>query len=193
VRAVLVAVAAAALLAGCGSAAADKAPPPKPVFDGVTIPADAPAEDFALHDQNGKLVQLSAQRGSYVFVAFLYTHCRDVCPLIATWLDNAARGHRNVQVLAVSVDPEGDTPAAVQEFVRARHLGPEFHWLIGSRTELQPVWQAYNILVEARTPEQIAHSAPVFLLDKHGRPKLFYATPKSGIPFRHDLRVLLSR
>jgi cytochrome oxidase Cu insertion factor (SCO1/SenC/PrrC family) len=77
--------------------------------------------------------------------------------------------------------------------VRSHRLGPEFHWLTGTRTQLAPVWQAYNVLVERRSAEQVAHAAPVFLLDRHGRPRLFYPPPQAAGRFRRDLRVLLAR
>jgi protein SCO1 len=156
---------------------------------GTPIPAGTAAADFALRDQNGRLVRLSSQRGHFVYVTFLYTHCHDVCPLIASWLDEAARGH-DVRVLAVSVDPDGDTPTAARRFVRDRHLGPEFHFLTGTRAQLAPVWQAYNVLVEARNIMLVSHAAPVFLLDRSGRPRLYYAPPQNGPEFAHDLRRL---
>jgi protein SCO1/2 len=165
-------------------------------FIGTSIPADTTTNDFALRDQNGRLIRLSDQRGRLVFVAFLYTHCEDVCPLIATWLDEAVRAQgaraRDVRVLAVSVDPVGDTRSVVRRFMRKRRLGPEFHWLIGTRAQLAPVWQSYNILVDRRSPDRVVHSAPVFLLDRRGRARLFYPPPQNGREFAHDLRLLLA-
>ena len=183
---------------GCGAAghAASDAKPQK--FEGTPIPGGAPAQNFALRDQNGHLVRLSQQRGKFVLVAFLYTQCEDVCPLIAKSLDAAVRslGHdaSSVRVLAVSVDPRGDTPSAVRRYVRLQRLGPEFHYLIGTHEQLAPVWQGYNVLVEGRTAERIVHSAPVFLLDRRGRPRLFYSAPEGGrtADFIHDLHALLS-
>ena len=196
-------LAVALAVAGCGGTVAKQAPtvPARgsapPPATGVRIPADAPAAEFALRDQNGRLVRLSALHGRLVFISFLYTHCTDVCPLIATSLDDAVRqlGHagRDVTVLAVSVDPAGDTPADVRTFMRERHLGPEFHWLLGTRAQLAPVWQGYNILVEQRTPEQVAHASPVFLLDRNGRPRMFYEQPRGSRAFVHDARMLLRR
>ena len=69
------------------------------------------------------LVRMSSQRGRFTLVTFLYTNCPDVCPLIAEHLNTALRrlGERaDTRVLAVSVDPKGDTPAAVRQF-RRRH------------------------------------------------------------------------
>jgi protein SCO1/2 len=180
-------VATAALAVGCASAQADGAK--KSPFLGLETPPGTAAADFALRDQNGRLVRLSAQRGHFVFLTFLYTHCQDICPLVAEWLDEAARG-QNARVLAVSVDPAGDTPAAVRQFVRTHGLGPEFHWLLGTRDQLAPVWQSYDILVETRSLVKVSHAAPVFLIDRGGKPRLFYPPVQNAREFRHDLRLL---
>jgi protein SCO1/2 len=188
----------AVLCAACGSAQprAGAGASRDPRLYGTRIPAGAPAEDFALRDQHGRLVRLSAQHGKLVLLTFLYTHCTDVCPLIASMLDAAVRSlgshASSVRVLAVSVDPAGDTPLFVRWFVQRRRLGPEFHYLVGNRAELAPVWQAYNILVEGRSAGRVVHAAPVFLIDRSGSPRLFYGPPQREAPIEHDLRVLLA-
>ena len=100
-----------------------RAPPqPKKLFAGgrVSPPHEAPA--ISLRDASGAPVTLAGQRGRYVLVTFLYTHCPDVCPLIASNLNGAVRAlgarGKNVRVLAISVDPKGDTPAAVRAYVK---------------------------------------------------------------------------
>lgn len=166
-----------------------------PRFAGATVPAGAPAIGFALRDQNGRLVSLRGQSGSFVFVTFLYTHCVDVCPLIAENLNATLReiGHQrsSVRVLAVSVDPEHDTRRAVRAYVREHRLLPQFHYLIGTRAQLKPVWQGYNVLVERRNPDLVAHTASIFLLDRHGRPVLVYPSSVRAAAVLHDLRRLL--
>ena len=51
----------------------------------------AEAADFSLHDQHGRSIQLSAQRGKLVLLTFLYTSCPDVCPLVAENINRALR------------------------------------------------------------------------------------------------------
>src|SRR5262245_25838496 len=112
--------------AGCGGggephASTTTAASPR-AFEGTRIPLDTTAADFALTDEDGKVVRLSDQRGRLVLMSFLYTSCRDVCPLIATHLDSLVRSlgkqARSVRVLAVTVDPDGDTPAVARAYVK---------------------------------------------------------------------------
>src|SRR5436190_8682022 len=115
--------------------------------EGVLSPP-RPAPPLALRNDLGQPVDIASYRGKAVLVTFLYTHCPDVCPLIASNLGVAVRRlgpeGKNVRVLAVSVDPKGDTQAATRAFVARRRLPSEFHFLIGSRRELRRVWRAYH-------------------------------------------------
>jgi protein SCO1/2 len=185
--------------AGCGGHEASRSTtaghPSPAAFAGERVLPGSPAADFSLRDQHGRLVSLSAQRGKLVLLTFLYTRCRDVCPAIADHLEQAVESlgpdRRRVQVLAVSVDPEHDTPRAVRTFVREHRLGPEFAYLTGTRAQLQPVWQAYNVLAMERNSRTIDHSAPTLLIDARGRPRVYYVSTFRAASVRHDLRKLL--
>jgi cytochrome oxidase Cu insertion factor (SCO1/SenC/PrrC family) len=94
-------------------------------------------------------------------------------------------------VVVVSVDPRGDTPGSA--FAAARRWGltaaASWHWLLGSRTELAPVWASYRIAVR-RASGRVAHTAAVYLIDRHGfeRAGLLWPFPPSWP--EDDLRVL---
>jgi protein SCO1/2 len=155
------------------------------------------APDFALRDQSGRLVRLSAFRGLRI-VTFLYTHCPDVCPLIAANLNLAlrqlGRDRTRVRVLAISVDPRGDTPAAVRQFVSSHRLLPQFRYLTGSPAQLRRVWSSYNIVADPdRTDRAISHSAFEILVDRSGRERLFYDAQVRASAVVHDVRLLLRK
>jgi protein SCO1/2 len=96
-------------------------------------------------------------------------------------------------VLAVSVDPVGDTPESVHAFVAEHGLGPQFSYLTGTRPQLQPVWQAYNVLATPRNEQVVDHSAPTLLIDQKGRPRVYYDSSFTAAPIVHDVRLLLRR
>ena len=93
--------------------------------------------------RRARLVRMSSRQGGFTLVTFLYTHCPDVCPLIAEHLNTALRRLRQAlrrhprSRLAASVDPKGDTPAAVRRFVAVHHLLPQFRYLSGSAAQAQ--------------------------------------------------------
>jgi len=94
-------------------------------------------------------------------------------------------------VVVVSVDPLGDTPGSARAAARRWGLtaGASWHWLLGSRAELAPVWASYRIAVR-RVNGQIAHRPAVYLIDRRGfeRAGLLWPFPPSWPA--GDLRVL---
>jgi protein SCO1/2 len=185
-------------LAGCGEAALD-APTPgaRPsAFAGEEMNPPVVAREFALRDQDGRTVRLSSQRGKLAIVAFLYTACPDVCPLIAQNLNDALRSlpaadRAKVRVFAVSVDPVGDTPAAIRRFVRVHRLVREFRYLTGTRRQLETVWRNYALSVAPSSPDTIDHSAYEMLVDQKGDGRVIYDAKVDAQDVVHDVRLLL--
>lgn len=160
-----------AFCAGCGGSA-------KPVFDGIVLTPSVTAPDFALRDQDGRTVTLGAGRGHWTVVTFLYTHCPDVCPLIAANLNGALRSEAGraagLRVLAVSVDPARDTHRAVHTYVITHRLAPSFHFLIGTSAELKPIWAAYHVAAQPGPHGTVTHSTFEILIDPNGKERLLY-------------------
>jgi protein SCO1/2 len=162
---------------------------------GPAMPATFRAPDFALRDQDGRLVRLGAQRGHVVVLAFMHSLCRDTCPLAAQQIrgaeDELGRAAAGVRTLAVSVLPSEDTRANRRRFVAKEHLTGRMRFLNGSNAQIQRIWRTYGIAPEE--PDS-PHSAYVFLIDRHGVVPVGY--PDSDLTvddLAHDLRVLLAR
>ena len=166
-----VVVGAALLLAGCGGKRSA-------TFSGTPLSPPVEAPSFTLSDQAGARVSLAAEKGRYVVVTFLYTHCPDVCPVIAGVLNRVLQTpvarQAGLRVLAVSVDPKGDTHAAVTRFVREHRLVPAFRYLTGTWAELRPVWTAFHIASTPGPNGTVSHSAFEILIDPAGQERLLY-------------------
>jgi protein SCO1/2 len=165
-------------------------------FSGGELSPPKPTPDFTLTDQSGQKVGMADQRGKLVLLTFLYTHCPDVCPLITQNLNQALQmlgaNRDDVRVLAVSVDPEGDTPKAVAKYAKDHHLLPEFHYLIGTRNELTQVWKDYDVAAVARDPELVDHTAYTMLVDRAGDGRVIYDASVKAKDVVHDVDELLS-
>ena len=153
------------------------------------------APDFVLRDQHGQLIRLASERGRFVVITFLYVHCRNVCPVIAQQLNQALRdlgaARSQVRVLAVSVDPRGDTRAAVAHFIAVHRLLPQFLYLTGSAKTLERVWSGYHIAsTQTGNSVVVGHTAIELLLDRSGRPRALYDATVTPQQVLHDLRVL---
>jgi protein SCO1/2 len=188
-----------AALGGCGGSTETVSPPPvtaaQKLFAGAEIIPPRAAPPIALHDASGRAVSLAEQRGRFTLVTFIYTHCPDVCPLITQNLNAALRAlgsaRDHVRVLAVSVDPNGDTPSAVRAYARAKHLMPQFRYLIGSRAQLRRVWKGWQVLAVSSKPDLVDHVAYTALVDTTGKERVLYDSAVHASQVVHDLRVLM--
>jgi protein SCO1/2 len=156
----------------------------------------APAASFQLTDHRGVAVALDQFRGRPVVLAFLYTSCPDVCRLTAAGLkealslmdDDAGR----VQLLAVSVDPTGDDPAAVRRFLTRYALGDRMLYLTGPSESLPEVWRSYHLSVDERGVKGLDdHTDAIFVLDRHGRERALLRSDFDPSELAAGLRALL--
>jgi protein SCO1/2 len=151
----------------------------------------APAID--LRNYLGKPVTLSQYHGKAVLVTFLYTNCPDVCPLIASNLRVALNmlGSRasEAQVIAVSVDPRGDTRSSVARFLREHGMTGRMQYLIGSAGELGRTWAAWSVgsTRDAGQPQLISHSALVYGISASGRLTTVYPSSFEPAEIVHDV------
>jgi protein SCO1 len=158
-------------------------------FAGALRPAGIPPADFTLRDQDGRPAALAAYRGQPVIVTFMYSTCKDTCPLMADQIRGALDelGH-DVPTLAVSVDPAGDTPLNTKRFLARHGLTGRARFLLGTRAQLAPVWRAYGIRPQTNSD---AHSAYVLLIDKRGRQRVaFPASELTPEGLAHDVKAL---
>jgi protein SCO1/2 len=155
------------------------------------------APDFTLTDAvTGKSLTLSSLQKSTIALAFLYTRCPDVCPLTAGEFREAQRSlgddASKVVFVAVSVDPEGDTPAAVREFSDLHDLRDRWHYLIGPRAQLEAVWAMYGIGSFASSGARaVEHNDAIYLIDGRGRERAILHSSDPANWLIDDLRALI--
>jgi protein SCO1 len=145
------------VLGGLTMAELRSGPEARPRF----IPPREQARDFRLHDEDGRMTTLRGERGNVVVLTFLYSTCWDLCPAQAAEIMQAVEQVGDgVTVMIVSVDPVGDTRERVREWLAVRGLEDDpAHFLIGTREELAPIWQAYGIVPVNASPEEAAAAA----------------------------------
>lgn len=168
-------------------------------YQGLALtPAQREPPLDTLRNYTGSAFNLASERGKAVFVTFLYTHCPDVCPLIASQLHTAyatmSKALRaRIAIVAVSVDPRGDTPGAVAAFVKEHELTGEADYLIGSAAKLAGVWQAWGVgsKRDVSNPNLVAHTAEIFGISASGKLTTLYPANFQPSQIVHDVPVLL--
>lgn len=166
-------------------------------YAGLLLNPPKPEAPLQLRNYRGEAVNIRAYRGKAVLVTFLYTHCPDVCPLIASTLGAAldAMGRAQaskVQLIAVSVDPRGDTPQAVAAFLARHGVTGRMQYLIGSAHELARVWKAWGVGSErdAQQPQFVNHSGLVYGISASGKVTTLYAASFVPREIVHDVPLL---
>ena len=154
------------------------------------------APDFTLTDgPTGQAVTLSALSGRVVLLTFLYTSCLDTCPLTAEIIrsarDRLGDSAKNVTLIAISVDPQGDTPTTTRQFVIDHRLEGSLRYLIGSQATLARVWQAYGI-AQAVSTRDVLHSDVIYLIDKNARGRVLLHSTVAPDVLASDLSLLVN-
>jgi len=115
-----------------------------------------PLPDYPFIDQEGRKVRLSQFRGKVLVLSFLFTRCPipTFCPLTARKLAETQdrllaerRGLTNWHLLAITVDPEFDTPERLRQFGQTYGYEPQ-HWslLTGDLIDITALAEQFGLL-----------------------------------------------
>ncbi|HUI72975.1 MAG TPA: SCO family protein [Spirochaetia bacterium] len=122
------------------------------------------ASDFTLTDQHGATFHMADMKGRVVVMTYIYTHCTDFCPFVALKLKEAGKllgSEAGKYVLvAVTTDPERDTPKVCAEYSKAIGMFDSWHFVTGPLSKVRMVWKSYYIGVEKETPQPAATAKP---------------------------------
>ena len=180
---------------GAGGAATSNPSTSTSNLQGTNL-GSTPAPDFLLKDQSGNAISLSQFKGKPVVLTFFYTHCPDVCPLnaekIHTTMQSLGSNAQHIAVIAVSMDPKGDTAIAARNFASVHKLGAYFYYLIGTHNQLAPVWASYSVDAQAATSSGVVnHSSAIYVIDKQGNERALLDNSFTSSQLASDLKILL--
>ncbi len=160
-------VVAAAVLVSSGDVVAGGRPP---------LPGTAPIRESRrapgelLTDHRGKPFDPGDAWGLPIAMTFVYTNCHATCPtLVATLKSTAALVGDRALFVAVTLDPERDTPAALAGYAERWSLGGSWRLLTGPRAAVDRLRGAYGIRAERMAAGEIAHENVIVLIDRAGR------------------------
>jgi len=145
-------------------------------------------------DSTGQPFSSSALAGKVWVADFIYTNCPAECPMMSSTMHVVAKklqGQNDVRIVSISVDPERDTPAALNEFAK-RYGGATEQWtfLTGSPQTVHTV--AYTTFHVGDVLGKIEHSTKFVVVDKRGVIRGYYSsTDEEGIAtMLKDISVL---
>ncbi len=126
---------------------------------GAVYDTPVPIADFTLADQTGQPFTFSSARGKVVVMAFLFTHCGDVCPFSAIkmrqTLEQLGEAGKNVVLVVVDTDPERDTVPVLAGYSRELGLFDKWHMVTGPLATMQKLYQTLKITVIKENDEDV--------------------------------------
>jgi protein SCO1/2 len=152
------------------------------------LPTMGPAPAFTLTTSEGGRLGLADLRGKVVAVTFIYATCTDTCPLLTAKL--VALGQRmgkdfgtRVAFVAITVDPERDTPAVLRSYAQAHGArGAGWAFLTGTSAEIRDVVQRYGVFARKTDRGDVDHTFLTSLVDRAGALRVQYM----GVRFDPD-------
>jgi len=155
-----------------------------------------PAPAFALQDADGHVTSLADLHGKVVILYFIYASCPDVCPLLSEKIAdiqeqiNATPMRDIVAFIAVTTDPEHDTPEVLRTYGPAHSLDP-VNWRFltsgaGQPTATRELAKAYGLEFTPMGDGTQMHGLVTHVIDKSGNLRARF----HGLKFK-DISLIL--
>ncbi len=127
--------------------------------------------EFDLVGSDGSVVTHLDFRGRFVLLAFGFTNCPHVCPMMAANMAGALKlAEQDATGIFISVDSERDTPEIVHRY--ATSFGENMIGLGGSYQQVSAAANNFNvtyIVSKSQKNYTVQHTSNIFLIDSNGQ------------------------
>lgn len=138
--------------------------------DNSTSVLDSIKVDFELLDRDGEIVRYSDFRGKNLLLAFGFTHCVHICPMIAANIAAALQmTEKDAIGVFISVDTERDTPAITDDY--AQSYSDKMLGLSGSYAQISSAVRNFNatyVVTKSEDNYTVQHTPSIFLIGPDG-------------------------
>lgn len=132
--------------------------------------------DFALYDQDGRVVESGRFRGKQLMINFIFTRCPvpNMCPastakMIALQRQAREAGAKDLEIISITLDPEYDTPGILKEYATQRGIDTSnFSFLTGPEHAIKDLFAQFGIISEFKG-DILQHNLATLLVDETGR------------------------
>lgn len=123
--------------------------------------------EVKLLNENGAITSLSEEikkLNGTVLLNFIFTSCTTICPIMSGTFSeaNSKLDESNVKFISISIDPENDTPVALQKYANRFNARKNWTFLTGSLQDIVLVQKSFN----AYRGSKMNHSPVTFLKNK---------------------------
>ena len=145
--------------------------------------------DFALRNEDGRMIHLRQFRGKELLITFIYTRCPlpNFCPLVThnfAVIDKQLAGdptlYKKTHLLCVSIDPEHDTPERLkaygEEYIGSDAKDAFAHWdfAVPQKPVLMEMAKYFDVGITYGANDSITHTLSTTLIGRDGKVIQFY-------------------
>ncbi len=140
------------------------------------LPTLSHVPDFALTDSTSHTFGTEQLEGKVWVATFFFTTCPTLCPIMMNAMSDLYKNYKgnfDVQFVAVTVNPQYDSPAILAEVSNRYNADPaQWHFLTGTLDEIQEL--SLNGLKVGTKDDPINHSAYFVLVGQSGHIRGYY-------------------
>jgi cytochrome oxidase Cu insertion factor (SCO1/SenC/PrrC family) len=166
------------------------------------VPVLGVLKDFSLTDRGGRPFTLADMKGNLWVADFIFTRCGGPCPRLSgslTRLQNEFEAEPRLRFLTVTVDPDHDTPAVLEEYAQRFYARERWRFLSGPPEDVRrALKESFQVAAQpnpdpkAGPGEAFIHSPHLALVDAEGRVRGYFAnTPEDLARLSVTVRRLL--
>ncbi|HRP52199.1 MAG TPA: SCO family protein [Fluviicola sp.] len=125
-------------------------------------------------NQHGDKLKLDQLRGKTLVVVMIYTTCRSACPILVSDMKKIAQSISKenldkVSLVLISIDPETDTPEALNKFAKDRKMTePYWVFLRGDNQSTPELANVLSMKYKKISPIDFSHSNIISIFNTDG-------------------------
>jgi protein SCO1 len=171
-----------------------------PKYEKLPILESVP--NFQLQNVHGSTYELNNQK--IKLITFFYTHCPDICPMtmvdlmkLQAQLQNEGVFGKKVELVAISLDPENDTPEVIKTYSKGFGADPlGWKWLRGTEEDTKEIANGLKMQYQKLEGDFFSHSTTMYLLDDENHIRALYDmaiadNPIDTIQILEDISILI--
>lgn len=172
-------------------------------INGVYLSQPQLIKDFHLTDQHGQPFSLANLKGHWTLLFFGFTNCGSVCPTTLAALNKMypqlqkdLAAAQIPQIVMVSVDPQRDTVARMNDYINA--FNKDFIGIRGSAAETTQLERQLHVLAERvqgadanKDHYSVNHTAEIMVINPNGGIQAYLSYPHEAEQMATDYRRIL--
>lgn len=132
--------------------------------------------DFALYDQEGRVVQSARFGGKQIMLNFIFSRCpvATMCPaatakMVSTQKLAQEAGVKNLEFISITLDPDHDTPGVLKEYADVRGIDTaNFSFLTGPEKAIKDLLTQFGVIAQFQG-DILQHTLTTLLINENGK------------------------